>query len=49
MDCYILCDSSKFSKLSCVSFAPFESATVLTTKLDQDIYRSYKNVVEVEA
>ena len=30
MDCYVLCDSSKFSKLSCVSFAPFESATVLT-------------------
>lgn len=49
MDCYILCDSSKFSKLSCVSFASFESATVLTTRLEQDVYRSYKNVVEVEA
>lgn len=49
MNCYVLCDSSKISKLSCVSFAAFDSATVLTTGLEEDIYRNYKNVVEVEA
>ena len=44
---YILCDSSKFSKTSCVTFAPFERATVLTSRLKQETYRKYKNIVEV--
>ncbi len=48
MERYILCDESKFSQLSCVSFASFESAIILTTDIRQEIYRDYKNVVEVE-
>ena len=44
---YILCDNSKFSQLSCVTFAPFESATILTTGLSQETYKKYKNIVEV--
>ena len=47
--CYILGDDSKFSKLSCVTFAPFESGTIITSALEQDTYRKYKNIVEVES
>lgn len=46
-ECYILCDSSKFSQISSVTFAPFDSATVLTTGLSQEVYKKYKNIVEV--
>ena len=38
---YVLCDSSKFSKISCVSFADFTSAVILTTKLEDDTYSQY--------
>lgn len=48
MERYVLCDESKFSQLSCVSFAPFESATILTAGINQKIYRNYKNIVEVK-
>ena len=46
---YILSDSSKFSQISCVTFAEFSDATVITTGLDesQSTYRSCNNVVEV--
>lgn len=46
-ECYILCDSSKISKISCVSFGRFDQATILTTTLKDDEYRKYKNIVEV--
>ncbi len=46
-ECYVLCDASKFSQLSCVNFAPFQSATILTTGINPEIYRKYKNIVEV--
>lgn len=48
MERYVLCDESKFSQLSCVSFAPFESATILTTGINREIYRNYKNIEEVK-
>lgn len=46
---YILSDESKFSKISSVTFADFESATVLTTGLKQKDFLKYKNVVNIEA
>jgi len=44
---YIVCDSTKFSELSCVVFSSFDNATVITTKLDNTTYKDCKNIVEV--
>jgi len=44
---YVLCDSSKFSRISCVSFADFNSATIITSRLEGDMYSQYTNIVEV--
>ena len=47
-DCYILADESKFSQISCVTFAPFEKATVITTELKQEIYKDCSNIINIE-
>lgn len=47
IDCYILSDESKFSKISSVTFASFESATVITTGLTQKAFKKYSNIKEV--
>lgn len=44
---YVLCDESKFSQISCVSFADFKDATIITTKAPSENYRQYSNIVEV--
>lgn len=44
---YVVCDSSKFSQISCVSFADFKSATVITSRLEGNVYSKYTNIVEV--
>lgn len=46
---YVLCDATKFSQISCVTFADFSDATVITSGLGDDSqgYRSYNNVIEV--
>ncbi|MGN0155754.1 MAG: DeoR/GlpR family DNA-binding transcription regulator [Lachnospiraceae bacterium] len=46
-ECYVLADDSKFNKISSVTFASFESASVITTKLSQNSYRKYKNVMDI--
>ncbi|MBR3317214.1 MAG: DeoR/GlpR transcriptional regulator [Atopobiaceae bacterium] len=47
---YVLCDSSKFSKISLITFADFNDATVITDRLPEGegAYRSAGNVMEVE-
>jgi DeoR family fructose operon transcriptional repressor len=45
---YVLCDSSKFSKVSLITFAEFDRATVITDHLDDRSYSSAGNVYEVE-
>lgn len=47
---YVLCDSSKFSKISLISFADFNSATVITDRIPvgEGAYRSMGNIKEVE-
>ena len=47
---YVLADSSKFSKISLITFAEFMDATVVTDRLpdDEGAYRSAGNIVEVE-
>lgn len=47
---YVLADSSKFSKISLITFADFDDATVITDRLsDSDgVYRMAGNVIEVE-
>lgn len=45
---YILCDSSKFSQISPVTFAEFSDAIILTKKLKDEKYKQYKNIMEVD-
>ena len=44
---FVLCDSSKFSMVSLVTFAEFDSATVITDHLEDASYRQAGNVIEV--
>lgn len=44
---YILCDSSKFDKVSNVSFAGYSDATIITTTGAPDIYKDSENVLLV--
>ncbi|MCR5725808.1 MAG: DeoR/GlpR family DNA-binding transcription regulator [Treponema sp.] len=47
-DKYILCDATKFSQLSCVSFAAFTDAMIITTALPEgSSYKQYKHIIEV--
>lgn len=47
---YVVCDSSKFSKISLIAFADFGDTMVITDRLPEGegAYRSAGNVVEVE-
>lgn len=46
---YILCDATKFSQVSCVSFGDFSEATIITTKLpDDSTYKQFQNIIEVQ-
>lgn len=46
-ECFVLADDSKFNQISSVTFAPFESATVITTGLQQTAFKNCKNVVNI--
>ena len=41
-NCYVLSDTSKFSQISCVKFAEFANADIITTKLSEDLGEVYK-------
>ena len=47
---FVVSDASKFSQISCITFAEFSDATIITAELEGDlqVYRSYKNVREVQ-
>lgn len=51
MDCckerFVLADESKFNQISSVTFASFESASVITTGLSQPSFKKYKNVIDI--
>ena len=44
---YILADSSKFNKTSCVTFGELSDATIITTNINDDEVKDYTKVVEV--
>jgi DeoR family transcriptional regulator, fructose operon transcriptional repressor len=44
---YIVCDASKFSQISCVTFADFSKATVITSVINDSAYNKCKNIIEV--
>lgn len=46
--CFVLSDSSKFNRVSSITFEEFEHATVITTLLNDSNYRNCKNIVEVD-
>lgn len=48
-DCFIVGDSSKFDQISSVSFAQFEEANVITTKVTLDAYKECTNILEVDS
>ncbi len=43
---YIVCDSSKFSQISCISFASFDSATIITSGIEDKQYKNCTNILE---
>ena len=45
--CYVLADHSKFGEISSVSFGGVDEATIITDKTDDNLKRTYKNLVEV--
>lgn len=45
---YVLADEDKFSKVSLVSFADFDSAVIITNHVPDKNLLSYKNIVEVD-
>lgn len=45
---YVVCDSSKFTLISPVSFGEFEEAVIITEQLPGSIYQSYKNILIAE-
>ncbi len=44
---YVLCDKSKFSRISTVTFANFDDATIITDQITDYSYKKYHNIVEV--
>lgn len=44
---YVLCDRSKFSRISTVTFAAFEDAVIITDQISDYSYKKYNNIVEV--
>ena len=44
---YILADSSKFNKTSCVTFGELSEATIITTDTSDNEIKDYTKVVEV--
>lgn len=45
--CYVLCDPSKFSQVSCVKFAEFANADIISTKVSDEEYAQCSNILEV--
>ena len=45
---YILCDSTKFDRVSPVTFGAFEAATILTNQITNPVYRKYQHIMEVK-
>lgn len=46
-NCYVLADESKFEQISNVTFAPFESATVITTGILHTSFRNCQNILNI--
>lgn len=44
---YVLGDSSKFSQISPISFAEFQQAEIITTRVKEQKYKNCSNIVEV--
>ena len=45
---YVLCDSSKFSQISCVKFGEFAKTCIITTQILDESYRQCDNIIEVK-
>ena len=45
---YVLADPSKFDHISSVTFATIDKASIITTKLPNELYRNYANIQEVD-
>lgn len=46
-ECYVLADASKFNQVSSVSFASFESATIITTELSAQDFQKCANLINI--
>lgn len=48
-ECYILADTSKFNRICPVNFASLGDASIITTKLPDERYRNYSNIMEADS
>lgn len=46
-DSYVLCDPSKFSQISPITFAEFSKSKIITTNLEDANYKKCSNILEV--
>ena len=46
-DVYVLADNSKFDEISSVTFGELEDAVIITTKLGNNTYKEFTEIVEV--
>lgn len=46
-ECYILADDSKFCRISSVTFAPFDKATIITTDLRHNAFLDCPNIINI--
>ncbi|BBF42561.1 transcriptional repressor of the fructose operon, DeoR family [Lachnospiraceae bacterium KM106-2] len=46
--CYVLCDDSKFSQISSVTFADLSSANIITNQITDDEFLNCSNITEVK-
>lgn len=45
--CFVLSDPSKFSRISCVKFADFANACIITTHVEHESFAHCKNIIQV--
>lgn len=46
-EAYIVADNSKFDEISCVTFGELEEAVIITTKVEDNTYKEFIEVIEV--
>ncbi|MGL5354148.1 MAG: DeoR/GlpR family DNA-binding transcription regulator [Clostridium sp.] len=46
-EAYVMADKSKFNEISCVTFGDLEDAVIITTKIEDNTYEEFIEIIEV--